>query len=54
MAEVEVLVEPDSEVDEPDNSMEAAAEVVKAIDVAERGSGWLCVPSYVMIKIDMS
>ena len=34
-----------SEVDEPDNSMEAAAEVVEAIAVAEMGSGWLCVPS---------
>lgn len=31
---------PDSELDdEPDNSIEAAAEVVKAIDVAERESG---------------
>lgn len=30
---------------DPDNSIEAAAEVVDAINVAERGSGWLCVPS---------
>lgn len=42
------------EVVEPDNSMEAAAEVVEAIAVADMGSGWLCVPSYVVIKIDMS
>lgn len=31
--------------DEPDSNMEAAAEVVEAIAVAEIGSGWLCVPS---------
>ena len=31
--------------DEPDKSMEAAAEVVEAIAVADIGSGWLCVPS---------
>lgn len=31
--------------EEPDNNMEAAAEVVEAIAVAETGSGWLCVPS---------
>lgn len=42
------------EVDEPDKSMEAAAEVVDAMAVAEIGSGWLWVPSYVVIKIDMS
>lgn len=42
------------EVDEPDKSMEAAAEVVDAMAVAEIGRGWLCVPSYVVIKIDMS
>lgn len=42
------------EVDEPDKSMEAAAEVVDAMAVAEIGSGWLCVPSYVVIKIDIS
>lgn len=30
---------------DPDNSIEAAAEVAEAIAVAERGSGWLCVPS---------
>lgn len=29
------------EVDEPDMSMLAAAEVVEAMAVAERGSGWL-------------
>lgn len=42
------------ELDEPDNSMLAAAEVVEAIAVAERGRVWLCVPSYVVINIDMS
>lgn len=42
------------EVVEPDKSMEAAAEVVEAIAVADMGRGWLCVPSYVVIKIDMS
>lgn len=31
--------------DEPDKSIEAAAEVVEAIAVADIGSGWLCVPS---------
>ena len=45
---------PEVEVVEPDISMEAAAEVVEAIAVAETGSGWLCVPSYVVIKMDMS
>lgn len=45
---------PVPEVDEPEISMEAAAEVVEAIAVAEIGSGWLWVPSYVVIKIDMS
>lgn len=33
------------DVEEPDNSMEAAAEVVEAMAVAETGSGWLWVPS---------
>jgi len=32
-------------VEEPDNNIEAAAEVVEAMAVAETGSGWLCVPS---------
>lgn len=45
---------PEPEVDEPDRSMEAAAEVVEAMAVADAGSGWLCVPSYVVIRIDMS
>lgn len=31
--------------DEPDKSMEAAAEVAEAIAVAERGRGWLWFPS---------
>jgi hypothetical protein len=34
--------------------MDAAAEVVDAIAAAAGGSGWLCVPSYVVIRIDMS
>lgn len=33
------------EVEEPDISMLAAAEVVEAMAVAETGSGWLWVPS---------
>jgi hypothetical protein len=33
------------EVEEPEVSMDAAAEVVKAMAVAEAESGWLCVPS---------
>lgn len=42
---VAVELRPVREVDEPDNSMEAAAEVVEAIAVAETASGWLWVPS---------
>ena len=42
------------EVEEPEVSMDAAAEVVEAMAVAEAESGWLCVPSYVVIRIDMS
>lgn len=33
------------EAEEPDMSMEAAADVVDAIAVAEIGRGWLWVPS---------
>lgn len=33
------------DVEEPDNSMAAAAEVVEAMAVAVTGSAWLCVPS---------
>ena len=33
------------EEEEPDKRMEAAAEVVEAMAVADIGSGWLCVPS---------
>lgn len=44
--EVDGAVEPGRELDdEPDNNMEAAAEVVEAIAVADTGSGWLWVPS---------
>lgn len=35
-------------------SIEAAAEVVEAMAVAENGREWLCVPSYVVIRMDMS
>ena len=37
--------EEEEEVVEPERSIEAAAEVVEAIAVAETGSGWLWVPS---------
>lgn len=40
--------------EEPEVSMDAAAEVVEAIAVAEADSRWLCVPSYVVIRIDVS
>lgn len=33
------------DVEEPDSSMDAAAEVVEAMAVAETGSGWLWLPS---------
>lgn len=36
---------------EPESSMEAAADVVDAIAIAAGGSGWLCVPSYVVIRM---
>lgn len=39
---------------EPDSSMDAAADVVDAIAIAAGGSGWLCVPSYVVIRMDRS
>ena len=39
---------------DPDNNMEAAADVVDAIAIAAGGSGWLWAPSYVVIKIDRS
>lgn len=42
------------EVEDPDMSMHAAAEVVEAMAVAAIGRGWLWVPSYVVISIDMS
>jgi stage V sporulation protein SpoVS len=32
----------------------AAAEAVEAMAVAPTGSEWLCVPSYVVISMDMS
>lgn len=39
---------------DPDNNMLAAAEVVDAMAIAAGGSGWLCVPSYVVTKIVLS
>lgn len=39
---------------EPERSMFAAAEVVEAIAMAAGGSGWLCVPSYVVIRTLLS
>lgn len=39
---------------EPDRSMLAAAEVVDAMADAASESGWLCVPSYVVIRTDAS
>jgi hypothetical protein len=39
---------------ESSNINEVAADAVDAIAVAPTGSGWLCVPSYVVISIDMS
>ena len=39
---------------DPDSNMLAAAAVVDAIAIAAGGSGWLCVPSYVVIKIFLS
>lgn len=46
MAEEELVLESSMNV--------AAAEVVEAMAVAPMGSGWLCVPSYVVTRIDMS
>ena len=45
MVAVDAIWPPDREVDEPERSIEAAAEVVKAIAVAESGRGWLWFPS---------
>lgn len=36
------------------NNIKEAVEAVEAMAVAPTGSGWLCVPSYVVISIDMS
>jgi hypothetical protein len=44
----------DDEEDGPASSIDAAAEVVDAMAAAAGGSGWLCAPSYVVIRIDMS
>lgn len=39
---------------DPDNSIDAAAEVVDAIAIAGGGNGWLCFPSYVVVRIERS
>jgi hypothetical protein len=39
---------------DPESSMEAAAEVVEAMAMAAGGSGWLWVPSYVVMRMDRS
>ena len=39
---------------EPEVSMAATAEVVDAMAVAAGGRWWLCWPSYVVIRIDVS
>lgn len=39
---------------EPATSMLAAAEVVDAIAAAAGARGWLCVPSYVVMRMEMS
>lgn len=36
---------------EPESSMDAAADVVDAMAMAAGGSGWLCVPSYVVMRM---
>ena len=45
---------PSALVIDPDNNMLAAAAVVDAIAIAAGGSGWLWVPSYVVVKIVLS
>ena len=39
---------------DPDSNMVAAAAVVDAMAIAAGGSGWLCVPSYVVTKMVLS
>lgn len=41
------------DVEEPDFSMAAAEVVADAMVVADGGRGWLCVPSYVVIRMAM-
>lgn len=49
-----VFISPSALGMEPESNMFAAADVVDAIAMAAGGNGWLCVPSYVVIKIDLS
>lgn len=39
---------------DPESNMLAAAVVVDAMAIAAGGSGWLCVPSYVVTKMVLS
>lgn len=39
---------------EPDDNMLTAADVVEAIAMAAAGNGWLWLPSYVVIRTDLS
>ena len=47
-------LELENEEDEPDKNMEAAAEVVEAMGVADEERACLCFPSYVVIRTDVS
>lgn len=49
-----LLLEMEEEVVLERSMKVAAAEVVEAIAVAPTGNGWLCVPSYVVTRMDMS
>jgi len=44
------LIRPSELGIDPERSIDAAAEVVEAIAWAVGGSGWLCCPSYVVIR----
>ena len=45
---------PSFEAVDPVSIMHAAADVVDAMAAAAGASGWLCVPSYVVIRIEVS
>jgi hypothetical protein len=48
------LITPSALDIEPDSNTVAAAAVVDAIATAAGGRGWLCVPSYVVMRIVLS